>query len=73
MAFLAILAGIAVIVLKIVKGINPSGWASIAVMIVFFSGINFFILGVIGEYIGHIFDEVKNRPAFLIERTLGVP
>jgi len=72
MAFLAMSAGIVIIALKIVKGINPSGWASIAVMIVFFSGINFFILGVIGEYIGHIFDEVKNRPPFLIERTLGV-
>jgi polyisoprenyl-phosphate glycosyltransferase len=71
-AFLAILGGIGIIILKFTVGINLSGWSSLAVLIMFFSGVNLFVLGVIGEYIGDIFDEVKNRPPFLIGQTLGV-
>ena len=44
-----------------------SGIPSILICISFFSGLILFSLGVIGEYIGRIFDEVKNRPRYIIE------
>jgi len=47
------------------------GWASTVIVIVFFAGIQLFTLGIIGEYIGRIFDESKNRPLYIIEEELN--
>lgn len=64
-------AGLVIVVLKLTKDIPLLGWTSTIVLIIFFGGLNLFVLGIIGEYIGNIFDEVKNRPNFLIERRTG--
>ena len=49
---------------------NPiQGWASLALMLTTFSAINMVSLGVIGEYIGKIYKEVKRRPRYIIETT----
>jgi glycosyltransferase involved in cell wall biosynthesis len=42
------------------------------VSITFFAGIQLLSLGIIGEYIGRIFAEVKRRPLYLIEERVGV-
>jgi dolichol-phosphate mannosyltransferase len=47
------------------------GWASLFALLSLASSINLFFLGVLGEYIGLIFDEVKDRPRYLIGRTHG--
>ena len=44
------------------------GWATTTVIVLFFCGVQLSILGIIGEYIGRIFEEVKQRPLYLIER-----
>jgi dolichol-phosphate mannosyltransferase len=44
-----------------------AGWASILITIIFFGGVQLFIVGILGEYIGSIFDEVKNRPEYIID------
>ncbi len=67
----AFICGIALIIFKFFVGINLLGWTSTSILIIFFGGINLFVLGIIGEYIGDIFDEVKNRPPFLVDQTLG--
>lgn len=46
------------------------GWASIALLVTLFSGINLIFLGIIGNYIGSIVHEVKKRPIYLIESIL---
>ena len=46
----------------------PSGWTSLSVMIAFFSGVQLMFLGIIGQYIGAIFDETKSRPHYIIDR-----
>lgn len=48
------------------------GWASIMVAITFLGGIQLIAIGIIGEYLGRIFDEVKNRPFYLLDRTIGI-
>lgn len=55
----------------LVHGDVPSGWASLTVMIIFFGGIQLLVLGIIGEYIGRIFEETKNRPHYVISDTAG--
>ena len=50
---------------KYVLKITPSGWATIVILIVFFGGLQIFCLGIIGEYLGQIFKEVKSRPRYI--------
>jgi dolichol-phosphate mannosyltransferase len=48
----------------------PPGWASLAVMLLFFGGVQLLILGAIGEYIGRIFEEVKRRPLYVVREVI---
>lgn len=49
-----------------------SGWASTMIIIIFFGGVQLLTIGVIGEYIGCIFDEVKNRPIYIIDKKYNL-
>lgn len=50
---------------------NPiQGWASLALLLTTFSAINMVSLGIIGEYVGKIYKEVKHRPRYIIETTI---
>ncbi len=66
-ATLAILYAIWIILSTLVFGINTPGWATIVTTITFFGGLQLFALGVAGEYIGRVFDEVKHRPHYIID------
>ena len=48
--------------------IEVPGWSSLIAAVCFFSGVQLFFLGVIGEYVGLIFDEVKGRPRYIADR-----
>jgi dolichol-phosphate mannosyltransferase len=48
-------------------GYNPPGWTSTVLFISFFSGLILFALGIIAEYIWRIYEEVKNRPGYIIK------
>jgi polyisoprenyl-phosphate glycosyltransferase len=48
---------------------NVPGWASIMTSLCFVTGVQLFFIGILGEYIGLIFDEVKRRPLYLVERV----
>lgn len=67
---LSILAAAIVIVDRLLTDDWAPGWAGTLVVVLSFGGIQFFFLGIIGEYIGKIFDEVKNRPAYVILEEL---
>lgn len=47
------------------------GWPTIVTILLFFSGVNLLSLGVVGEYIARIYEEVKNRPLFVVRSSLG--
>lgn len=49
------------------------GWSSQLITIVFFGGVQLFTIGVLGGYIGSIFDEVKNRPEYVIGEKINFP
>ena len=65
--------GLSLLIIRLLfgKGIFPWGWTTMILLIVFFGGLNLFAFGIIGEYIGNIFDEVKNRPRYLVRNTVG--
>lgn len=52
---------------KLFTSTTVTGWSSIIVIQLFFSGITLMMLGVIGEYIGRIYDEAKNRPLYIVK------
>nr|WP_282099078.1 glycosyltransferase family 2 protein [Thauera aromatica] len=55
----------------LIFGIDLPGYISMMVSVLFLSGIQLISLGVLGEYIGHIFTEVKGRPLFLVAERIG--
>ena len=54
------------------NNVAPSGWTTLTILISLFSGIQLLFLGVIGEYIGSIFEEVKQRPLYIIEDKINI-
>jgi dolichol-phosphate mannosyltransferase len=61
-----------IMVMKIFTDAPIIGWASTMVAIFFFGGVQLMTLGVIGEYIGRISDEVKQRPIYIISEQGGL-
>lgn len=69
---LSSIAGIYALAVKLL-GHAESGWTSIIISIWFIGGLLLMGIGLIGEYIGKIYQEVKRRPRFTIEKTLRSP
>lgn len=67
----AFLYAVWVAVQKMVYGNPVSGYASLMVTILFFSGVQLISLGVLGEYLGRIFIEVKQRPLYFIAEKIN--
>ncbi len=61
-----------IIIKTIVFGIDVPGYASLLVFILLLGGIQMIILGILGEYIGRIFIEVKNRPIYIVEEKVNL-
>jgi hypothetical protein len=52
--------------------IEAPGFSTLVVVLLFSNGLVFLYLGILGEYIGQIFIEVKGRPSYIIERTVNL-
>jgi dolichol-phosphate mannosyltransferase len=73
MAAISVITIMAVIGLRLFGPDEPLlGQASTLVAVLFLGGVQLISLGIIGEYLGRIYDEVKERPLFLIEKTWGL-
>jgi len=71
LSFLAFLYAIYLIIRTFIFGIDVPGYASLMVTILFVGGIQLINLGIIGEYIGRIYEEVKARPLYLVRDAYG--
>jgi len=47
------------------------GWASIVIPLLFLGGVQLITIGILGEYIGRIFEEVKERPVYIVKKEIG--
>lgn len=70
MAVVAFLVGLETIFEKIFFNDSPNGYATLIIMLTFFGGLQIFCLGVIGEYVGQVYREVKARPRYIPEKEL---
>ena len=71
-SFLSMVMAIFFFVKKLVYGLSPPGFASLITSIFFLAGIQLITLGVIGEYVGRIFEEAKRRPMYVLRRAPGL-
>ncbi|MDR2147365.1 MAG: glycosyltransferase family 2 protein [Tannerella sp.] len=76
MGFVAVVAGIFLAVWYVLGKIfgfveTETGWTSIVTIIVFFGGVQLLTVGVLGQYIGVLFDEIKGRPEYIIDKKTG--
>ena len=67
----AIIYLIAVILEKLVKGIDVPGYATIIVLILLLGSVQLFCIGIIGEYVGRTFEQTKNRPIYIAKEILN--
>lgn len=67
-ALLALLYGAWIIADTLIFGTDLAGWPTLSAGIMLFSGVQLMSIGILGEYIGRIYDEVKQRPTYLIAR-----
>jgi glycosyltransferase involved in cell wall biosynthesis len=71
MAFCGFAYGAYITVDFLLNGNQVSGWTTIVVTMMFFFGMQMLFIGIIGEYVGRIFEEVKQRPVYVVRRALG--
>jgi glycosyltransferase involved in cell wall biosynthesis len=70
-SFLAIASAIFFVIRTLLFGTDLPGFPSLIVSIMFFSGIQLMSLGIVGEYVGRIFAEVKRRPLYVVAERVG--
>ncbi|UWQ03853.1 glycosyltransferase family 2 protein [Aliiroseovarius crassostreae] len=54
----------------LIYGVDTPGYASTLILILSFGGMNMFILGIIGEYVGRIYEEVRRRPLYVVRSVV---
>jgi len=69
--FLSFTAIVTVIIQKFAFGVDVAGWASVIVALSFFGGLQILSIGVIGTYLGRVFNEVKRRPRYIVSEVIN--
>lgn len=73
-ALLGVIEAISIIINKLRHPTGPvPGWATIMVAVLMLGGIQLISIGIIGQYVGRIFDEAKKRPLYFVSETIGLP
>jgi len=72
LSFLSICAAIIMVVLYVFSDVKAEGWASLALLLSFFSGIIISVLGVVGLYVGRTFESVKQRPTYIVHEEINL-
>jgi dolichol-phosphate mannosyltransferase len=69
-SLMSLIYGVVTIINYFLSGAFPRGYATLIVAMLFIGGLQLSVLGIIGEYVGSIFDEVKHRPLYIIQEIL---
>jgi glycosyltransferase involved in cell wall biosynthesis len=72
LATLGFLYALLIIGLRLFKGIQVAGWASLTVVVLITSGAQLVLIGVLGEYLWRALDETRRRPPFIVESVLNI-
>jgi len=67
-AAISLILGGAQVIAYFLGHANVRGWASLMTLMSFLGGVQMFFMGIFGEYLGQIFDEVKRRPRYLVRQ-----
>ncbi|MEK6705714.1 MAG: glycosyltransferase family 2 protein [Bdellovibrionota bacterium] len=70
-AGLSFISGIIYFIMKLLGAPFPIGNPTVVILVLFLGGVQLISIGLVGEYIGRIYDEVKGRPRFIIDSELG--
>ena len=70
-ALFAFIFAVYIIIHTMVTGVQAPGYASMMTAILFFGGLQLISLGVLGEYVGRILIETKQRPLYVVSKTIG--
>jgi polyisoprenyl-phosphate glycosyltransferase len=70
-SLLSIMLAVFYAIKRLTVGLTPPGFATLIVAIFFLAGMQLITIGVIGEYVGRIFEEVKRRPLYVVRRLSG--
>jgi glycosyltransferase involved in cell wall biosynthesis len=70
-AFMALLYASFIVIRTLIWGVDVPGYASLATLILFFSGLQMFSIGILGEYLARVFIETKNRPLYVVQQIEG--
>jgi glycosyltransferase involved in cell wall biosynthesis len=71
-SFIAFVYALIVLVRTLVLGTDVPGFPSLIISVMFFAGVQLITLGVIGEYLGRVYEEVKARPLFIVAEEVGL-
>lgn len=71
-AGVSLLAGIGAVILKLCGSQLVPGWASIVVAVSFLGGVQLMLTGILGEYVGRIYEEVRERPLYIVRSARGI-
>lgn len=67
---LSLMAAAFYFIKRLAVGLQPPGFATLVVLLLFLSGVQLITIGVIGEYIGHVLEEVKGRPTYVVREII---
>ena len=68
----AFVYAVAMLLEALIYGVSVPGFPTLIISVLFFAGVQLISLGVIGEYLGRVYEEVKGRPLFLVAEELGL-
>jgi glycosyltransferase involved in cell wall biosynthesis len=72
-SFIALLAIINTLVVRLTTDNWVPGWAEIMVALLFLGGVQLLCIGILGEYVGRTYNEIKRRPLYVVQDKLGFP
>jgi glycosyltransferase involved in cell wall biosynthesis len=70
-SLLGLLASIGVLLWRLFHSDVPLGWASLMLVMIFLGGVQLMGMGVLGQYLARIYDEVRGRPGTLVRKVIG--